>query len=69
MAPYVRIAPWGLWPMFIVGTLAWFYIIYEIFAGEASKISHEFGTEAPKKMFQCVALDRANRLADLPNWI
>ena len=23
-----------LWPMFIVGTLAWLYIIYEIFAGE-----------------------------------
>jgi len=43
-----------LWPMFIIGTLAWFYIIYEIFAGEASKISNEFGTVASKKAFNAL---------------
>ena len=45
-----------LWPMFIVGTLAWFYIIYEIFAGEASKISAEHGTVASKKAFNALRL-------------
>lgn len=43
-----------LWGMFVVGTLAWFYIIYEIFAGEASKISAEQGTEASKKCFNAL---------------
>ncbi len=43
-----------LWPMFIVGTLAWLYIIYEIFAGEASKLSNEFGTVASKKAFNAL---------------
>jgi bacteriorhodopsin len=43
-----------LWPMFIVGTLAWFYIIYEIFLGEASKISNEYGTVASKKCFNAL---------------
>lgn len=43
-----------LWPMFIAGTLAWFYIIYEIFIGEASKISNEFGTVASKKCFNAL---------------
>ena len=38
-----------LWPMFIVGTLAWLYIIYEIFAGEASKINAASGTAASQK--------------------
>ena len=28
-----------VWPAFIVGMLGWFYILYEIFAGEASKIN------------------------------
>jgi bacteriorhodopsin len=28
-----------VWPSFIVGMIGWFYILYEIFAGEASKIS------------------------------
>ena len=29
----------GVWPAFIVGMLGWFYILYEIFMGEASKIN------------------------------
>lgn len=43
-----------LWPMFIVGTVAWLYIIYEIFAGEASKISASQGTVASKKAFNAL---------------
>ncbi|MEM1036082.1 MAG: bacteriorhodopsin-like [Pseudomonadota bacterium] len=45
-----------LWPMFIVGTLAWVYIIYEIFAGEASKINASEGTVASKKAFNALRL-------------
>ena len=33
-----------------------FYIIYEIFAGEASKISAENGTEASKKAFNALRM-------------
>ena len=29
----------AVWPAFIVGMLGWFYILYEVFAGEASKIN------------------------------
>lgn len=43
-----------LWPMFVVSMAAWLYIIYEIFAGEASKISKEFGTVASKKAFNAL---------------
>lgn len=43
-----------LWPMFIAGTLAWLYIIYEIFAGEASKINASSGTVASKKAFNAL---------------
>jgi len=45
-----------LWPMFIIGTLAWFYIIFEIFAGEASKINASSGTVASKKAFNALRL-------------
>ena len=45
-----------LWPMFILGTLAWVYIIYEIFAGEASKINASSGTVASKKAFSALRL-------------
>ncbi|MEM6667545.1 MAG: bacteriorhodopsin, partial [Pseudomonadota bacterium] len=40
-----------LWGYFIVGTAAWLYIIYEIFAGEASKINAASGTKASKRAF------------------
>ena len=45
-----------LWAMFIVGTLAWLYIIYEIFAGEASKINAASGTAASQKAFSALRL-------------
>ena len=43
-----------LWPAFVVGLAAWLYIVYEIFAGEASKISAEKGSEASKKAFNAL---------------
>ena len=43
-----------LWGGFIVGTAAWLYIIYEIFAGEASKINAEQGTDSSKMAFNAM---------------
>ena len=43
-----------LWSGFIVGMIAWLYIIYEIFAGEDSKISASKGTDASKKAFNAL---------------
>ena len=45
-----------LWGMFTVGTLAWFYIIYEIFAGEASRINASAGTVASQKAFNALRI-------------
>ena len=45
-----------LWGLFVLGTAAWFYIIYEIFAGEASKINANSGTVASKKAFSALRL-------------
>lgn len=45
-----------LWGLFAVGMLAWFYIIYEIFIGEASKISASQGTVASKRAFNALRL-------------
>ena len=58
-----------LWPMFIVGTLAWLYIIYEIFAGEASKINAASGTAASQKAFSALTPNRNCRLVYLSSWI
>ena len=35
-----------LWICFVIGMAGWLYILYEIFAGEASKINASQGTEA-----------------------
>ena len=45
-----------LWPYFIIGLLAWFYIIFEIFAGEASKINASQGTAASQRAFGALRL-------------
>ncbi len=45
-----------LWILFIIGLVAWVYIIYEIFAGEASKISAEKGTDASKRAFNALRI-------------
>ena len=39
------------WVAFLIGMAAWLYILYEIFAGEASKINAANGTEASKKAY------------------
>ena len=45
-----------LWGLFVVGTVAWLYIIYEIFAGEASKVNASQGTVASKRAFSAMRL-------------
>ena len=39
------------WPAFAIGLAGWFYIIYEIFIGEASQISAASGTAASQYAF------------------
>jgi bacteriorhodopsin len=51
---------------FVLGMIAWFVVLYEIFAGEASKISAEQASETVQKSIQPNALDCDNRLGDLP---
>jgi len=45
-----------LWGGFIIGTAAWLYIIYEIFIGEASKISASEGTDASQRAFNALRI-------------
>ena len=45
-----------VWLGFTVGMVAWIYIIYEVFAGEASKISASKGTAASKRAFNALRL-------------
>jgi bacteriorhodopsin len=46
----------NVWGAFVVSMLAWLFIIYEVFLGEASKISAENGTEASKKAFNALRI-------------
>ena len=46
----------ALWPCFAVGMAGWLYIVYEIFAGEASKISAANGTAASQRAFNALRL-------------
>ena len=43
-----------LWICFIIGMVGWLFILYEIFAGEASKINASQGTEASKTAFNAL---------------
>ena len=45
-----------LWICFVIGMAGWLYILYEIFAGEASKINASQGTEAGQKAFNALRL-------------
>jgi bacteriorhodopsin len=45
-----------LWACFIIGMAGWIYIIYEIFLGEASKISASQGTAASKTAFNALRM-------------
>ena len=45
-----------VWSGFIVGMIAWLYIIYEIFAGEAGKINAGSGSPACQQAFSALRL-------------
>ena len=44
------------WAAFVIGMAGWLYIVYEIFAGEASQINASQGTEASKTAFNALRL-------------
>ena len=46
----------NVWLAFIIGMAGWIYIIYEIFAGEASKISASDGTPASQRAFNALRI-------------
>jgi bacteriorhodopsin len=46
----------GVWPAFIIGMLGWVYILYEIFAGEASKINATKSPESVRSAFNLMRL-------------
>ena len=46
----------NVWLGFVIGMAAWIYIIYEIFAGEASKISAAEGTASSQKAFNALRI-------------
>ena len=46
----------SLWSGFWIGMVAWLYIIWEVFKGEASQISASKGTVASKKAFNALRL-------------
>lgn len=41
---------------FVVGMIGWIYIIYEVFAGQASKINSSSGNEASQRAFNALRL-------------
>ena len=45
-----------LWICFVIGMAGWLYILYEIFAGEASKINASQGTEAGQRAFNALRM-------------
>ena len=45
-----------LWVCFVIGLAGWLYILYEIFAGEASRINASEGTVAGQKAFNALRL-------------
>ena len=46
----------SLWSGFWIGMVAWLYIVWEVFKGEASQISASKGTVASKKAFNALRL-------------
>jgi bacteriorhodopsin len=46
----------SLWSGFWIGMVAWLYIIWEVFKGEASQISASKGTAASKKAFNALRM-------------
>jgi bacteriorhodopsin len=41
----------GVWPGFIIGMIGWFFILYEIFAGQASKINAQSAPPSVQSAF------------------
>ena len=56
-------------PAFVIGCAAWLYIIYEIFAGETSKINAASGNVASQTAFFCNEMDFNSWLGNLSSWI
>merc|ERR1711879_904479 len=56
------------WPAFIGGCLGWFFILYEIFAGEAGGTASGC-SESVAASFQEYAHDCHSRLVHLPPWL
>jgi bacteriorhodopsin len=46
----------GVWPAFIIGMLGWAFILYEIFAGEASKINASKSPDTVRSAFNLMRL-------------
>jgi bacteriorhodopsin len=46
----------GVWPAFIIGMIGWIFILYEIFAGEASKINASKSPETVQSAFNLMRL-------------
>ena len=46
----------GIWSGFTVGMIAWLYIIYEVFAGEAGKLNASSGNAAAQSAFGTIRL-------------
>ena len=44
------------WPAFIVGMVAWLYIIWEVFSGEAGKLNASSGNAAAQSAFSTIRL-------------
>ena len=44
------------WPAFIVGMVAWLYIIWEVFSGEAGKLNASSGNVAAQSAFSTIRL-------------
>jgi bacteriorhodopsin len=44
------------WPAFIVGMVAWLYIIFEVFSGEAGKLNASSGNAAAQSAFSTIRL-------------
>ncbi len=42
------------WPAFIVGMIAWLYIIYEVFSGEAGQLNASSGNAAAQSAFNTI---------------
>ena len=51
-----EIGTMNVWLAFVISMAGWLYIIYEVFVGEASKISAATGTAASKKAFNALRL-------------